>query len=235
MKIMTFYNPLYFGHTRNMSKPPCANRQISFGADTLTINYYDKIGSKTRGDVLFEQTKEQMERFLGNLPVNPDSKKRGIEDISILDAGCGRGICSKYFIEKGYDVDALDASYEMCKRASNYTGINVEHKEFSTFSPDKKYDGIYARNSLLHVPRDEFKDAIDSMTVLLKPNGILWGTIKAGNGEQRDNKNRLFNYYCIDEASKILSLAKNTSIVNIQQYGQEGDSSVIEFILRKDA
>ena len=79
----------------------------------------------------------------------------------------------------------------------------------------------------MHVPRDEFKDAIDSMTVLLKPNGILWGTIKAGNGEQRDNKNRLLNYYCIDEASKILSLAKNTSIVNIQQYGQEGDSSVI--------
>lgn len=79
MKIMTFYNPLYLRHTRNMSKPFCANRQISFGADTLTINYYDKIGSKTRGDVLFEQTKEQMERFLANLPVNPDSGGGGVK------------------------------------------------------------------------------------------------------------------------------------------------------------
>lgn len=124
----------------------------------------------------------------------------------------------------------------MCKRASNYTGINVEHKEFSTFSSDKKYDGIYARNSLLHVPRDEFKDTIDNMTALLKPNGILWGTIKTGEAKARDKKGRLFSYYSAEELQKILSNITGISVVKIEQYANEAipdDNPIIEFIIKK--
>ena len=45
----------------------------------------------------------------------------------ILDFGCGSGRDTKYFIEQGHYVDAIDGSVELCKLASEYTGIEVKH------------------------------------------------------------------------------------------------------------
>ena len=36
----------------------------------------------------------------------------------VLDFGCGSGRDTKYFIEQGYHVEAIDGSEELCKRAS---------------------------------------------------------------------------------------------------------------------
>lgn len=43
----------------------------------------------------------------------------------ILDLGCGSGRDSKYFIENGYHVTAIDGSAEMCMRTSKYLGFPV--------------------------------------------------------------------------------------------------------------
>ena len=125
----------------------------------------------------------------------------------------------------------------MTARARSYTGIDVACEEFLAFPSNKKYDGIYARNSLLHVPKDEFKQAVENMAKSLKSNGIIWATIKSGNGEMRDKKGRLFNYYNIRELQKILSNIEGVSIVKIEQYADEAipdDNPIIEFIIKKD-
>ena len=72
-----------------------------------TLDYYNK-NAKT----YFEQTingnlDENYERFLSKIP----SKSY------ILDFGCGSGRDSKYFLQKGYKVKAIDGSIEMCKLA----------------------------------------------------------------------------------------------------------------------
>ncbi|MCK5735985.1 MAG: hypothetical protein KAH21_05875, partial [Spirochaetaceae bacterium] len=41
---------------------------------------------------------------------------------SILDAGCGSGRDSQYFISRGYTVHAIDAVTEIAKQASNLIG-----------------------------------------------------------------------------------------------------------------
>lgn len=46
---------------------------------------------------------------------------------SILDFGCGSGRDAKYFLSKGFYVDAIDGSEELCKLASAYAGIQVKH------------------------------------------------------------------------------------------------------------
>ena len=45
----------------------------------------------------------------------------------ILDFGCGSGRDTKYFLEHGYHVTAIDGSIELCKAATQYTGIPVKY------------------------------------------------------------------------------------------------------------
>lgn len=49
------------------------------------------------------------------------------EGAYILDFGCGSGRDTKYFLEQGYQVDAIGGSAELCKLASELTGIEVKH------------------------------------------------------------------------------------------------------------
>jgi trans-aconitate methyltransferase len=69
----------------------------------------------------------------------------------ILDAGCGSGRDSSYFLDKGFDVSAFDASAELAKLASQLIHRPVTVCQFNEYESDKPFDGIWACASLLHV------------------------------------------------------------------------------------
>ena len=118
-----------------------------------TINYYNEnVKAFIEGTVSVEFTRVQ-DAFLQLLP----SKGK------ILDLGCGSGRDTKYFLEHGYKVDAIDGSIELCKLASKYTGINVKHMLFQELAEVEKYDGIWACASILHVKRAELPDILQKM------------------------------------------------------------------------
>lgn len=48
------------------------------------------------------------------------------EGAAILDFGCGSGRDTRYFLDKGYRVTATDGSAELCRLASDVTGIAVK-------------------------------------------------------------------------------------------------------------
>ena len=54
----------------------------------------------------------------------------------------------------------MDGSLELCKSASEYTGITVKHILFQELDEKKMYDGIWACASVLHVKRVELPDII---------------------------------------------------------------------------
>ena len=62
----------------------------------------------------------------------------------ILDFGCGSGRDTKYFLEKGYVVDAVDGSKELCKKASEYVSMPVKQMLFEELIANQEYDGIWA-------------------------------------------------------------------------------------------
>jgi SAM-dependent methyltransferase len=67
-----------------------------------------------------------------------------------LDLGCGSGRDSNYYKEKGYERISVDASREMCRRASSITAklvIKSNRKCFFT----EEFDGVWASASLLHI------------------------------------------------------------------------------------
>ncbi|MCM1122001.1 MAG: class I SAM-dependent methyltransferase [Eubacterium sp.] len=113
---------------------------------------------------------EIRKRFMGRL------SKRAI----ILDFGCGSGRDTKAFLDQGYRVEAIDGSVELCKLATDYTGIQVRHMLFNELSETDKYDGIWACSSILHLPKAELSEVLHKMSAALKPNGVIYTSFKYG-------------------------------------------------------
>lgn len=157
----------------------------------------------------FEQTKEgnlteNYERFLNEIP-----KKS-----YILDLGCGSGRDSKYFIEQGYKVRAVDGSIEMCKLASSYIHQNVECMLFEDLEDKSIYDGIWACSSILHIEKEKLPDIIIKMVDALKTNGIIFTSFKKGNGYEI-KEGKYYNYITKEELEEILEkLHLNIKIID---------------------
>ena len=154
---------------------------------TKTIEYYnenvDKFVNDTQ-DVVFCATQDLFLSYLN-------------EGDSILDFGCGSGRDTKYFLSKGYKVDATDGSEEICKVASDYTGINVKCLLFNELDEIDKYDGIWACASILHLDRDDLIDVFHRIARALKDNGILYTSFKYSEFEGMRN-GRYFTDFTIE-------------------------------------
>ncbi len=99
----------------------------------------------------------------------------------ILDFGCGSGRDTKFFLEHGYKVDAIDGSIELCRIASDFTGIKVRNEVFTDLSEVEKYDGVWACSSILHLNYDDLCVVIRKIHSALKNNGIFYTSFKYGS------------------------------------------------------
>lgn len=111
----------------------------------------------------------------------------------ILDLGCGSGRDSKFFIDQGFKVTAIDGSSELAKKASEYLGQTVEEKLFQHIEYDREFDAVWACASLLHCPKHQLLDVLKRVIRALKPGGLLFMSFKHGEQESFDNKGRYFN------------------------------------------
>ena len=101
----------------------------------------------------------------------------------ILDFGCGSGRDTKFFLERGYRVDAVDGSEELCRIASDYTGIQVRQMLFQDLDAVEQYDGIWACSSILHLKKEELRAVILKMITALKSAGYIYTSFKYGTFE----------------------------------------------------
>lgn len=83
----------------------------------------------------------------------------------VLDFGCGSGRDTKYFLESGLQVTAVDGSEEMCRYASEFTGIQVQNMLFQDLDAQNQYDGIWACSSILHLPKSELHMVLSKMAM----------------------------------------------------------------------
>ena len=142
-----------------------------------TIDYYEQNAKSFIEGTRNVDFTEIQDAFLGLLP----------EKAMILDYGCGSGRDTKYFLEQGYSVDAIDGSLELCKAASDYTGIKVKHMYFHELDECEKYDGIWACASILHLKNQELPVILQKMSIATKKNGIIYLSFKYGNFEGERN------------------------------------------------
>lgn len=191
-----------------------------------TIEYYnenvDKFVNDTQ-DVVFCATQDLFLSYLN-------------EGNSILDLGCGSGRDTKYFLSKGYKVDATDGSMEICKVASDYTGINVKCLLFNELDEIDKYDGIWACASILHLDRDDLIDVFHRIARALKDNGILYTSFKYSEFEGMRN-GRYFTDFTIESFNEFQTnipefIIEKKWITSDVRIGRE-DEKWLNLIMRK--
>lgn len=163
-----------------------------------TLSYYDENASAFCEGTRNADMSEMRGRFLRYL-------KPGA---LILDAGCGSGRDSKFFMESGYRVVALDGSKEMCRQASAYLGQEVQCRRFEEIDEKEVYDGIWACASLLHVSHELLPNVIARLIVALVDGGVLYASFKYGE-EEREAGGRYFTDLREEGWKKVLEEAED--------------------------
>lgn len=110
----------------------------------------------------------------------------------ILDAGSGSGRDTLAFLQRGYKVEAFDASPALCALSAQLTGVEVQVLRFRDFDSPPRYNGIWSCASLLHVPKKELKDAVRRLIGALKPGGALYVSFKHGTDERISADGRFY-------------------------------------------
>ena len=191
-----------------------------------TIDYYNLNARKFTAGTVGIDFEEVQSRFLDKLP----------ENAYILDFGCGSGRDTKFFLQKGFRVCAVDGSKELCKIAGEYTGITVKQMLFQDLDIINCYDGIWACSSILHLPKYELKEVLNRMEAALKTDGVIYTSFKYGNFEGERN-GRYFTDFTEDSFRDFIG---DIETIKIEEQWITGDARVnrhqekwLNIILRK--
>lgn len=191
-----------------------------------TIGYYNNNAGEFYNNTVNVEFATIQKQFLSRLKKNS----------YILDFGCGSGRDTKYFMEHGYRVDAIDGSVELCRLASQYTGLQVKNMSFQELAEADKYDGIWACASILHLTVDELADVMQKMADALKKNGIIYTSFKYGTFTGERN-GRFFTDMTEEKFNEFLSKVKNLKVeerwITLDVRPGRGEEKWFNLILRK--
>lgn len=191
-----------------------------------TIDYYNNNAGEFYNNTVNVEFSTIQKQFLSRLKKNS----------YILDFGCGSGRDTKYFMEHGYRVDAIDGSVELCRLASQYTGLQVKNMSFQELAEADKYDGIWACASILHLTVDELADVMQKMADALKKNGIIYTSFKYGTFTGERN-GRFFTDMTEEKFNEFLSKVKNLKVeerwITLDVRPGRGEEKWFNLILRK--
>lgn len=147
----------------------------------------------------------------------------------ILDAGCGPGRDCDYFIEHGLQVVGVDLSEKLLeiaeRRVPQVTFVKQDLRQLDF--PNETFDGIWACASLHHLDRTDVADVLKSFFRLLKPNGILFVSVKEGSGEAdiaESLSSGLSRHYVFYKLKEIETLLEKAGFEVVEIYtGREED------------
>lgn len=138
------------------------------------IDYYNKYAAKIFEETVEDEVTEEIrEAFLAQLE----------EGDAILDLGCGSGRDSLDFYERGYDVTPLDGAEEMCRLAEVHTDLEVLCEKYEDMDFDDAFEGVWAREAFIHVPKDEMGAILDKVRDALTKKGVFYTCVCEGEFE----------------------------------------------------
>lgn len=151
-----------------------------------TAAYYEAFGEEYAAQTMRIDVSDQIARFAGML----------LPGARVLDAGCGAGRDLVALAAAGLDPTGLDNSPCLVRLAERLSGLPVALGDLCAPPyEDASFDGIWAMASLLHLERGEVTSALRALGKLLVPGGVLFASVKRGQGQSRDDEGRWFTLY----------------------------------------
>ncbi|MCL2420328.1 MAG: class I SAM-dependent methyltransferase [Defluviitaleaceae bacterium] len=142
----------------------------------------------------------------------------------LLEIGAGTGHDSKYFMEHGFEVTAIDLSAEMVKKCKE-KGIDAYEMDFYNLSAlNKKFDCIWAMNTLLHVPKSDLHQVLKGIDAVLNEDGLFFMGVWGGKDTEHDwsghsalvDKPRFFSFHSEEKLKE--TLREVFDIISFKQY-----------------
>ncbi len=134
----------------------------------------------------------------------------------ILDIGCGSGRDSRFFLDQGHRIMAIDAVEEIAECAAKYLGQPVRVQKAEELDEVATYDGIWACASLLHIPKSRMQETFGKILKALKPNGIWYMSFKEDEQESFDQRQRFFNNYSLPRMRQFLDRFPQLTTIEIR-------------------
>lgn len=160
--------------------------------ETLRSSYNQNAKLRDKPDVVSWKLLER-DHFLSLLD------KR--EQTTILDLGAGTGQHGKYMADHGFDVTCIDLSPNMVD-ACIQKGLKAFEMDMYRLSfEDDAFDGIWALNSLLHIPKADLLNVLGEIKRVLKPGGVFYMGVYGGYNsegiweEDPYQPQRFFSFY----------------------------------------
>ena len=167
-----------------------------------TLTYYNKTADSYFATTITIDMSSICNKFLTYLP----------HEASIIDIGAGSGRELRYFRAAGYEVDGIDASIELCKLATQYSGVEVKCVKLQDWKSDKKYQGVWSNAVLSHLEINEIETFILSLEDILLPKGVAYLSFKTGIQTGVDELGRYFSDISVEQVEQIVAKSERLEI-----------------------
>jgi SAM-dependent methyltransferase len=103
---------------------------------------------------------------------------------AVLDLGSGPGQHALYLQGKGLDVTCIDLSESMVESCLS-KHLKAYQMDFYNLSfQESSFDGVFAMNTLLHVPKDSLVSVLENIKRVMKPGGIFYMGVYGGTDSE---------------------------------------------------
>jgi len=138
----------------------------------------------------------------------------------VFDVGCGPGFDTAVFHTHNLHAIGMDFNWQMMhtgrtqlQLTHDFVQVDMRHLPLRTCA-----DGLWVNASMLHIPHNEVPATLREFHRVLRPNGILYLSLKLGDGELWAEKShghnlpRLFSLWQPEALDEMLETAVFTII-----------------------
>lgn len=163
--------------------------------DAATLGFYTREAAAYADHAAAAAPDARLDRFAAMLPPGG----------AVLDFGCGSGWAAARLNAMGFRATGFDGSPGLAAEARRRYGVEVAVGRFDQFDAEAAYDGVWASFSLLHDRRAAMPGHLRRLKRALRPGGVLYLGLKAGEGESRDRLGRFYTYFGESETAGLLA------------------------------
>ena len=135
--------------------------------------YYDQEAELRNSKSVKSDWKIQVRENFYNL-IKQENKK------TLIELGAGAGYDSQFFMNNGLAVIAVDLSSKMVNNCKEKGIESYEFDFYNLSSLEKRFECVYAINTLLHVPKNDLYHVLNEINLILETNGLFYMGLYGG-------------------------------------------------------